>query len=208
MKVTGNFILIISVLIIFSLEGCTTQRGYVLRPVALQVLDAKTEQPLRDIAVHQIIESDIYGGCFKLLPRLEPTDQHYEIETKTTNEYGMVAFSRKPLRLACSEYITHEYLIINTDLKPGVYERDLAGLSISHAGALVHFGISSLKSYQERYTATLNDQYRGYVIYGADYPMGSNWYQGKEELFDVVTNGEGLLAPSQSFVIRLEQLRK
>jgi hypothetical protein len=194
-------------LILLSLNACTTATEYRLRPVDLQVLDAQTDKPLRDITVYQIIESEVYGGCIKIFPKLEPTDHHYVAEVQKTDKNGSVAFINKQLKLACSEHIAHEYLIINIDLKPGVYESDLARLSISRAGALVHFGISSLKDYQEQYTAILNDHYRGYVIYGAEYQMGSDWFHGRQKLFDVVTNGQGLLATSQSFTVRLESTK-
>lgn len=204
MKLSRIPVFLSSLLIFFSLSACTTPSEYRLRPVDLQVLDAKTGKPLRDITVDQIIQSEVYGGCVKIFPRQEPTEHHYVIETQRTNENGAVAFSKRSLKLACSEYIEHEYLIINIDLKPGVYERDLAKLPITRAGALVQFGISSLKDEQEQYAAVLNDRYRGYVIYGAEFQMGPDFFHGRQQLFDVETNGQGLLAPSQSFIVRLE----
>lgn len=174
----------------------------------MRVLDAKTDEPLRGISVYQVVTSDVYGGCIKIFPSLKPTDHHYTFEMQKSNDNGGVTFDQKQLKLACSEYIAKEYLIVNVDLRPGIYEGGLAKLPITRAGALVHFALSPLKDEQEKYAVVLNDNYRGYVIYSTEFPMGSDFWQGKQKLYDVVTNGRGLLAPSQKFIVRLDHLDK
>ncbi len=205
MRFPGQPALIAScALLIHLLGACSSPSEYRLRPVDLHVVDAGTGKALRDISVYQVIESEVYGGCFRIFPKLEPTAHNYVLEAQRTGADGSVSFPGRSLNLACSEHVAHEYLIVNIDLKPGTYEEDLARLAVPRAGALVRFATSPLADDQEKYAATPNDRYRGYVIYGAGYEMGPEFYHGRQRLFDVITNGRGLLASSQSFTVRLD----
>jgi hypothetical protein len=195
--------------LLLMLSACSLPRlpmNYNLRPVSIKVVDSKSNIPLKDISVYQIVDSGIYGGCFDLLVGIVTNNYYYD--QKFTDENGLVSFPLKKLDFTCKEYIWNEHIIVNLDLIPEEYEKieklfRNSQTPMNKEQALVLFGVSPLKSDQRR-LMTINDKYRGYIIYSGEHEMGKDWWQGRQKIFTVDINNKGLNENEQTLIAPLE----
>ncbi|MGB3212288.1 MAG: hypothetical protein WBB19_16420 [Desulforhopalus sp.] len=173
-----------------------------LRPVDLTIIDNETGDPLPNIQVYQLFETDIYGGCWSFLMAMCPTDSSVWLNSDVSDELGRVRFPEKTYDFTCDEYPQAEYLVINLDLIPEFYKKH----ETTKAKALHFFGLTPLNDFNKT-VMTINPRYRGRVIYGMSYAIDDplDMWQGDQGIFDVEVNLEGYSKPQQTIIVKLKR---
>lgn len=155
--------LLLVALTLFFLSGCSTPaRDIPMGALRVRVVDAHSGAPIPHIPVLRIFSTEVYGNCFNLFPRIDPTGHHHRDISGTSDSEGLIVFPAAPLKLGCAEHLVGESVVVNLGLKSGVFEKERGEFMPTAVEVLMKKGI-----YYGGDDSVLSNpvsRYRGHVI--------------------------------------------